>query len=283
MNDSSPEQPSPDGPLRILLVADERFHGEALIQEIQSHIEGRSIQVEVFIMAPVLAHSALEHELGGIDEPLKEAGERLDWVVAELKRVGIDAVGQVGDEDLMVAIGDGLRQFDADEIVLVAHAKGERTYAEKDIWQKIEQEHTLPVVGLMVHVESDGVGEVVSEEHLDARAESIEDEAREGHEAPPLGRRDVLGVLYAFFGTILLGLLALEAGIDDNGDIVGGAALILLLAFGAFIINVAYIVAILLFRSVTYSGPWVRFFAGASLLITTVGLVASFIAWQVTG
>lgn len=273
----------PDDLMKVLLVADERFHGEALIEEIQSHIKGKSTEVEVFIIAPVLAHSALEHELGGIDEPLKEAGQRLDWLVAELKKVGIDAAGAIGDEDLTVAIGDGLRQFDADEIVLVAHAKGERTYAEKDIWQKVEQEHTLPVTGLMVHVESDGVGEVVSERHLDARAESLQDEAREGREAPPLGARDIFGILFAFFGTILIGLMALEAGLDDNGNIAGAAALILLIAFGAFIINITYIVGILLFRSVMYSGPWVRFFSLGSLVVTALGLVISSIALQTLG
>ena len=79
--------------LKVLLVADEKFKGPDFLGELQRHINGRSAEVEVFVIAPALASSGLEHELASFDEPIKEAGSRLKAILSELRNVGIEAVG----------------------------------------------------------------------------------------------------------------------------------------------------------------------------------------------
>jgi hypothetical protein len=135
-----PEQTEPGSgkPLKVLLVADEEFCGSDLLAELRSHLEGRSSEVELFVIAPAQAGSGLEQEFASFDGPIRDASERLDTILKELRASGITAIGEVGDGDPVVAIGDGLREFDAEEIVSIAHQAGDRAYAEKDLWSKIE-------------------------------------------------------------------------------------------------------------------------------------------------
>lgn len=271
--------------IKVLVVADERFHGTDLIDEVRSHIHGKSAEVEVLVIAPALAGSALEDELGSVDKGIVRAEKRLSSVIADLREVGIEAKGEVGDEDPVVAVGDGLREFAADEIVLVAHQSGERTYGEKDIWKRLEQDFRQPVVVLMVHHEegSEGAGEVVEIDRSPVRARTEEEEIRATRNFPPLRPLDLAGIVIGIVGTILLGLIALEAAIDDDDGVTGAAAAILLIAIPAFLINAAHIVGILFFQSVRYEGIWEKFMAYLAIGWTVVGLIASLIIWQVWG
>ena len=47
-----------------------------------------------------------------------------------LEEGGIDATGEVGDSEPLVAIEDALRTFPADRIVVIEHERGERDYRE---------------------------------------------------------------------------------------------------------------------------------------------------------
>ncbi len=269
----------PDEIMKVLVVADDRFHGEVLVEEIQRHIEGRSAEVEVLVIAPALARSTMEDELGGIDEPIAEAGQRLDWLVAELGKVGIDALGRVGDQDPVVAVGDGLREFDADEVVVVAHEGKERTPAEKDIWRKIEEDYTVPIVEISVARSGGKVGEVVSEREVPARAMTEAERIRSESNLPPFTGRDIFGILLAIIGTIALGLIAAESAISEDRDISGVTAIILILAIPAFIINTSYVVTVLFARSLGVQGVWLNLFQRISLVWTVGALVISLLLW----
>lgn len=269
--------------LKVLLVADEEFRGEEFMNELRQHIEGRSAEVQVFVIAPALAGSGLEHEMADFDEPIKEATTRLENILAELKTVGIEAVGQVGDGDVVVAIGDGLREFDADEIIVVAHSEKDETYGEKDLWKNIEHEFHQPVVELVVGDAESGSKPGLVETRRDPGREETEQELVERtRNVPPFTRRDLAGILVGFIGTIALGLIAVgagSAGADDNGGISGGAAVVLLLAIGAFLINAAHIVGLLFFESVRYTGVWERFMARAAMFYTIPAVIISLIIW----
>lgn len=267
--------------LKVLLVADEAFRGTEFLDELRRHIDGRSAEVEVFVIAPALAGSGLEHELASFDEPIKEAGSRLETVLAELKGVGIEAVGEVGDGDPVVAIGDGLREFEADEIIVVAHGDDNRAYAEKGLWARIQHEFRQPLVELVVGpADGDGSAPAVVDVQRDGgRAVTEEEEIERTRNLPPLTRRDVTGMLVGFLGTIALGLIAVAAGTDDPDGISGAAAVILLLAIGAFLLNAAHIVGLLFFQSVRYTGIWERFMARLAMSYTVGALVLALALW----
>jgi hypothetical protein len=275
------DEAAEDGILKILLVADERFHGEALVEEIQRYVEGKATRAEVFVIAPAVIDSAIEDELGGVDPAMRAAGKRLEWLIGELKSVGIEATGQVGDQDPVVAAGDGLREFDADELVVVAHARGERTPAEKGLWAKLEADTTVPLAEISVHVDEDGVGEVVKTEEISARAMTETERIQETSNFPPMSTRDIVGVLVAFLGTIAIGLIAVESALDQDRGIDGVTAAILIIAVPTFLINAAYISSLLIFKSVGYTGVWFKFFERVSMFWTLGGIALSLLLWAV--
>lgn len=267
--------------MKILVVADERFHGEALVEEIQRHVEGRATRAEVFVIAPAVIDSAIEDELGGVDQAIRAADKRLDWLIGELRSVGIEATGQVGDQDPVVAAGDGLREFDADELVVVAHARGERTPAERGLWAKLEADTTVPLAEISVHVDEDGVGEVVETEEISARAMTETERIQETSNFPPMSTRDIVGILVAFLGTIAIGLIAVESALDQDRGIDGVTAAILIIAVPTFLINAAYISSLLIFKSVGYTGVWFKFFERVSMFWTIGGIALSLLLWAV--
>lgn len=268
-------------PHRVLLVADEVFRGSDLVEELKSHLDGRPSRFEVFAIAPAVAHSAIDQELGNVDGPSREAAERLDRIIHELEDAGVDARGEVGDADPMVAVGDGLIEFPADEIVVVSHVDGEAEHAEKGLWQKLSTDFHQPVTQMKVaHPEADGsASTVVAVEHAPAHQQTEDELVKETRNFPPLRTLDVLGILIGFIGTVALGMIAVAAGINDDGELSGGAAIILLLAIGAFLINVANIIGLLFFESVRYTGIWEKFFARLSIGYTTFALAVSLVLW----
>lgn len=268
-------------PHRVLLVADEIFRGDDLVAELRTHPGGQSDRIEVLVVSSAIAHSAIDQELGDVDGPSREAAIRLESILRELDEAGLDARGQIGDSDPVVAAGDGLAEFPADEIVVVSHSDTEREYAERGIWQRLGADFHQPVTQLKVaHPAADGTASgVVAVDHAPAHRRTEAEIIRDTRNFPPLGKLDLAGILIGFIGTVCLGMIAVAAGTDDPGQISGSAAVILLITIAAFLINVANIVGLLFFESVRYTGIWEKFFARASIGITTIGLVASLFLW----
>lgn len=279
---SSPSGGEPAEPVhRVLLVADERFRGSEFAKELKLHLQGKSERVEVFVIAPALAHSGLEHELAAVDGPIEEARERLGSVIDELGSIGISAVGEVGDGDPVVAVGDGVREYEVDEIIVVGHAVGDREYAEKDLWARLKAEFHQPVVALMVGHSEDGSSPGVVEIDREPAKERTEDEQiQETRNFPPVPLRDAIAIVFGFLGTFVLALISVDAGLADKGELSGSAAVILMLAIGAFLINVAHTVGVLFFESVHYSGIWEKFMVWSSVGYTVLALIAAIVFWQ---
>lgn len=242
----------------------------------------------MFVLAPSLAGSGLEHEMADFDGPIVEARERLNWIIEELKSVGIEAIGEVGDGDPTVAVGDGLREFPADEIIVIGHAEGRgRNYSEKDLWSRLKRNFAQPITALMVEPPADGgqAGEVREIEHTEARHHLDEDEIITSRNFPPLRRRDIIGILVGVLGTIGLGLITVFSGLDAPPGTVGPrdldsrTAAILLIAIGAFLLNIASLVGLIFFQSVRYDGIWERLLYRTSVIYTGMGLVAALVLW----
>lgn len=266
-------------PSRVLLIADSVLPGNALTRELEGHLEVRSGEVEVLVISPALAHTRIDQELGNVDPVLPETNERMNEAVDELKRAGFNARGQVGDIDPLTAIGDGLAQFDAGEIVVVANDDGNAEPGEAGLWQRIEGEFHQPLT--MIKVAPNAVSElpeVVSSQHSPARRKTGEELIRETRNVPPFSRRDLLGILFGVFGTIALGWIAVLAGSDDSqASLDTASAVIVLIAIGAFLINVAHVVGLVFFESVGYKGIWEKFMARMSIIVTSLGLVIALV------
>ncbi|HEX2096956.1 MAG TPA: hypothetical protein VHF50_06255 [Solirubrobacterales bacterium] len=277
IEDDSPT-PSRDGGEggRVLIVADEAVAGEELRQSVIDHLEGEP--TSVFVVAPALVKSGFKHTMGDVDGAIGPAQERLERTLEELRRAGIDADGEVGDSDPMVAISDEILKFHPDQILLVAHGGKESAFAERGLLEQAQRDLDLPVTELIVdRGESPHVLDVKETERGAGRDKGWRPSAN----MPPLSKRDIGGILVAIVGTLLLGGLAADcvgaqSGHDfEEGRLNFACAARILIATGMALINLAHVVGLFLFQSVGYEGMWNRFFARLSLIGTPLAIVAS--------
>lgn len=262
---------------RALVVVDEAVAGSELRDRLAAEL-GRDVG-EVFVVAPALAGSALEHTLGDVDAAIGPAEERLRRTLEELRRAGIEARGEVGDAEPMLAISDEIEKFHPDRILLVAHRDAEGAFAERGLLEQVERDLDLPVTELVVdRADSPHILDVQETEPVAGRRTGW----RPSYNWPPLSKRDVAGALVAIVGTLLLGALAADCvgaagGQSDfeEGRLDAPCAARILIATALALVNLAHVVGLFLFQSVGYQGMWSRFFARLSLIGTPTAIAVS--------
>ena len=57
----------------------------------------------------------------------------------------VDAVGDTGESDPLLALQDALATFPAEEIVIVTHPGDERNWAEDDLLEQAHSRFSVPV------------------------------------------------------------------------------------------------------------------------------------------
>jgi hypothetical protein len=263
---------------RALVVANEKIVGDQLVGAVLGHLGG-GVE-ELFVVAPALADSALNHIMGDVDAAIPPARERLERTLRQFRESGVQARGEVGDSDPIQAINDEIVKFDPDQILVVAHRDGEGAFAEKGRLEQAERDFDLPVLELLVSDDPEP-------ELLDAKSSEPVAGRRRGwrpsYNWPPLSRRDVAGILVAIVGTLLLGILAAKGVADSHGNgndheegrLGAEAAAAVLIALALALINLAHVVGLFLFQSVRYEGIFSRFFAKLSLIGTPIAVVVS--------
>jgi hypothetical protein len=263
---------------RALVVANEKISGKQLVGSVLRHL-GPGVE-EIFVVAPALAESALDHIMGDVDAAIPAARERLEATLHEFRAAGVEARGEVGDSDPIQAISDEIVKFDPEQILVVAHRDEEGAFAEKGLLEQAERDFDLPVLELVVTHEQDP-------ELLDVKSTKPVAGRREGwrpsYNWPPLTRREIGGILVAIIGTILLGVLASKGVADSHGNgndheenrLGAEAAAAILIALAMGLINLAHVVGLLLFQSVRYDGIFSRFFARLSLYATPIAVLIS--------
>lgn len=257
----------------MLLIATEELSGVALIDELRRELD-ESVE-KVMVIAPAVEESPLHHALGDVDAARREAERRLERSLGALREADIPALGEIGDSDPLTATKDALRQFGADEILIVAHAKDQARWFEDGLFERARTELYPPV--RMVTLRLD---EGDPEPHLAGIEESgpgrdrpadAEHEVSLSQNLPPFTRGGLAGIVIAIVGTIVVIVLAATGPGTESA---GGAAQILL-AMAVALINMAHVVGLLLLESVHYRGGWQRFFRNLSLVATPVAIVAN--------
>jgi GABA permease len=135
---------------RILVVANETLAGRALVDEVR--YRARGYDAEVRVVAPSL-NSPLRTWTSDVDAAMREARERLDASLGALLAAGVDARGEIGDGDPLQAIEDGLRTFDADELIVSTHPPGRSNWLERDVVAKARERFDLPITHVVVDLE----------------------------------------------------------------------------------------------------------------------------------
>lgn len=113
-----------DGTLhRVLVIGNKGLEDPALCDEI-CHVRGRDA-TEAMIFAPVVASSRLHDLANDVDGELDLAERRLDAALRSLHEAGVRASGRTDIAEPMESLLDGLREFPANEIVVMPDHDGD--------------------------------------------------------------------------------------------------------------------------------------------------------------
>ena len=135
------------GTRHVLVVANEALGGEELRQQL-TRWAGENVELDV--LAPVLT-SHLHSIMSDFDTELADARTRLERSLSLARDCGIAARrGEVGDPSPTTAIEDELRDFGADEVVVVTHSRDRETWQERGELDRLRQELDVPVTHVMV-------------------------------------------------------------------------------------------------------------------------------------
>ncbi|MGD0452272.1 MAG: hypothetical protein ABSB69_01620 [Solirubrobacteraceae bacterium] len=134
------------GKRHVLVVANEALSGRALCERILGEDHER---VEVDVLAPVLT-SRLHQGVSDIDRELEQARTRLERSLVWAHEQGIVARGEVGDPSAATAIEDELRDFGADEVIIVTHPREQETWQEHGELERLRRELDVPVTHIAV-------------------------------------------------------------------------------------------------------------------------------------
>jgi membrane protein implicated in regulation of membrane protease activity len=147
-----PTQGAGDPLRRILVVANETVAGTKLRDAIRAAAGDANAQV--LVITPAL-NSPLRHWTSDEDNARAAAEERLARSVGELERLGIDARGEVGDADPVLAIEDALRTFGADVIIISTHPEGRSNWLERGVVANARERFAVPIEHVVVDLDAE--------------------------------------------------------------------------------------------------------------------------------
>ena len=130
----------------VLVVANVTLAGTELSELIRRRGDEH---VEVDVLAPVLA-SRIHYGASDIELELADARTRLERSLAWARERRIVARGEVGDPNPTTAIGDELRAFGADELIVVTHPRDRETWQERGELTRLRRELDVPVTHVVV-------------------------------------------------------------------------------------------------------------------------------------
>jgi hypothetical protein len=131
---------------KLLALVSEPVSGEALKRAVDG---SRAEEAEVLVVAPAL-NTRTRFLFSDVDAAIERAERVQEETVERMDEEGIDAAGDTGESDPLLAIQDALATFPADEIVLFTHAGGERNWLEEGIVDQVKGRFRGPVGHIVV-------------------------------------------------------------------------------------------------------------------------------------
>jgi hypothetical protein len=133
-------------PTRIIAVVAEPVSADALRSVIG---EEASKDAEVLVVAPALTGKA-RWVLSDPDAAIDRAERVQQETVERLDEEGVDAAGDTGEDDPLLAVQDALQTYPADRIVFFTHPEGERNWLEEGVVDEARERFEPPVEHLTV-------------------------------------------------------------------------------------------------------------------------------------
>ena len=99
--------------------------------------------------------SAASRRRAGVDGAGAQAQQRVDGTLGQRHAEGIQAQGEIGDEDPRQAIEDALRTFGADEIIISTRPEGRSNWLERHVVTRARERLALPITHIVIATEVD--------------------------------------------------------------------------------------------------------------------------------
>ena len=129
------------GTRHVLVVTSVKLAGEELRSQLAA---AGGAGVELDVLVPILA-SRSHYWASDLDREREEAHGRLEASLAWAAEHGFAAKGEVGDPDPLVAIEDELRDFGADEVIIVTHHGERKSWLANRMLGHLARELDVPV------------------------------------------------------------------------------------------------------------------------------------------
>jgi hypothetical protein len=131
---------------RILALTSEPINTGALKSAIGAEA---AEDAEVLVIAPAL-NSKVRFWTSDTDEAIGHADQVQEESVERLAEEGVDAAGDTGESDPLLAVQDNLATYEADEIVLFTHSQGKHNWLEEGIVDQAKERFEVPIRHLVI-------------------------------------------------------------------------------------------------------------------------------------
>jgi hypothetical protein len=118
---------------KILALVSEPVSADALRSAVEAD------DAEVLVVAPAL-NTKTRFFLADPDPAIERAEAVQEETVERLNEEGVDAAGDTGEEDPLLALQDALTTYDADEIVLFTHPEGKANWQEEGVVEQAREQ-----------------------------------------------------------------------------------------------------------------------------------------------
>ncbi|MGC1165893.1 MAG: hypothetical protein WA862_07290 [Solirubrobacterales bacterium] len=260
-------------PHRLLAIVTDSLEGKEPIDEIRRAGNGDGAEVRVIV--PAVEATSFRHTMGDIDEAKRQAEERLRVALESLSHNGVAATGGVGDPDPVQAAQDALLEAPADEVLIFERESEQARWFEEGLFDRARESLQPPLRMVVLHTgDPDGEHIVDVEEAGAGTADAGESEVGipVSDNMPQVPRKDLAGMAMGIVGTIVTIVLAAAATSGADTETGWNGAAIGIAIFTA-LINMAHVVGLTLFDSVSYHGGFAKFFRTLSLIGTPTAVL----------
>ncbi len=124
-----------------LIVANQTLTSRSLTEAISTRLADGPIRTHVVVpLSPVGGRLTWDEKTSR-----DVAQQRLDEVLARLRSMGVDADGEIGDRDPVLAVKDALRGREVDEVIVSTLPKGLSRWLGEDVPSRLRDSVRVPV------------------------------------------------------------------------------------------------------------------------------------------
>jgi hypothetical protein len=142
---------------RYLIVANQTLGGDELVQAVREL--ARNEPSHFWVLVPATHPSFFATGYGNVADRERQtnsgvslAQQRLDEELQRLHEAGVEADGEVGEEDPLKAIGNTLARRKVDEIILSTLPKDRSRWLRRDLPSKVQQKFQIPLTHIVTGI-----------------------------------------------------------------------------------------------------------------------------------